>query len=312
MRELRNSLALSIAAVAMAAAMPAAAETYVLPVVVSGVPGVAGSFWDSEVRIVKLSPSTTVTVRRAWVALPHGGFEDDPASAPSWRLPAAEGLTMLILRGADLLGGVASNRAAIGLEVEGEADIHLHVANTEGLPPLADDRFLPCCLPGSGQLLQAQAVPLVGRSRATWVTTGANTTLNNLFRANVGIVNPNPAPLRVLLEAFPYSALGPSELPVWRSPTVGVPTAAIDIPAWGWVQADNLLERGPMCEGTINPICWSPPNAGPRYWPPKAFVFQFLPQSDAPYYAYVSLVYSPTNDPEFVPVLPGGLEVPTQ
>lgn len=285
-------------------------ETYLIPVVVAGVPGLEGSYWDSEVRIVKLSTSGTVTVRRAWVALRGGGFQDDPTTAPSWSLPASEGLAMLVLPGSGLLAGVSSNRAAIGLDIDGAVDVFVHVVDTKKQPPLTDDRQLPVCLPGSGQLLRALTSPLVGCSRATWVTTGADASLRSLFRANVGIVNPNPVPLRVVLQAFPFSALGAEELPVWRSPYVGVPSGEINVPPWGWVQADNMLVNGPMCEGTVNPICWG--TGTPRYWPPKAFVFQFLPSTDKPYYAYVSLIYSPTNDPEFVPVLPGGLGATSQ
>jgi len=55
LRSMGTLLALAIAALVGMAAPWVTAETYVVPVVVSGVPGLAGSFWDSEVRITKLS-----------------------------------------------------------------------------------------------------------------------------------------------------------------------------------------------------------------------------------------------------------------
>lgn len=48
-----------------------------LPVVVDRVDGANGSRWESRVRIARTSDDP-VRIRRVWVALPDGGFVDDP------------------------------------------------------------------------------------------------------------------------------------------------------------------------------------------------------------------------------------------
>ena len=72
------------AAILVLVAGSASAETFVIPVVVPGVAGKNGSYWETEVRVIRLSAVDPVTVRRSWVALPGGGFVDDPATAPTW------------------------------------------------------------------------------------------------------------------------------------------------------------------------------------------------------------------------------------
>lgn len=96
----------------------AAAVDFVVPVVVKGTPGLNGSFWDSEVRILRLTLQQDLVVRRKWVALARGGFVDDPATAPVWAFPAMPSqLTarMIVLKGSDLLQGVDATHASVGL-----------------------------------------------------------------------------------------------------------------------------------------------------------------------------------------------------
>jgi len=294
--------ALVVAAAIATGATWVAAETYVIPVVVSGVPGVAGSFWDSEVRITKLFYQGAVHVRRAWVALRDGSVVDDPASAPSWVL-AEDGMRMLVVTGSDLLARTGATQGAVALDVEGEADVFLHVAETRRAPRLVDGDGTACCLPGSGQAMRVLPEPLVGPSHASWATAGTGT-----FRINVGLVNPNSAPIEVRVRLYPF--LSGNGIPpfVWYSPWAGIPWTSVTLPGMRWIQVNSPYETV-MCAGTLEPHCPTPGHPFER--PVGPAVIEFVPSSSDPYYAYVSLVYSPTNDPEFVQVLPGGLEVPT-
>ncbi len=169
----------------------AAAETYVIPVVVPGVAGKNGSYWETEVRIIRLSAVDPVTVRRSWVALPGGGFVDNLATAPTWVIQSPNEppklVDMLILTGEQLLAGVSATHAAVGLDIEGEALVHWRSANTEGQERLPHDRPLEeaCCWPGSGQFGAALTTPLRGGSTIPWVTSG-----RGVFRTNLGLINP--------------------------------------------------------------------------------------------------------------------------
>lgn len=289
-------------AAASALAASAAGETYVIPVVVSGVPGLNGSYWDSEVRVVKLSYASTVTVRRNWVALPGGGLADDPGTAPTWTL-GPNNLVMVVLTGADLLTGMGATSGAVALEIDGGADVFLHVTDTKGAARLRDASGVACCLPGSGQVMRILPQPLLGASRAGFATAGSG-----MFRINVGLVNPNSVPIDVRVRLMPFdSAYGVPPF-VWQSPWAGLPNVVVTVPPLGWVQLNSPYERL-MCSGTVNPFCASPES--PLARPPGPVALEFLPTSDRAYHAYVSLIYSPTNDPEFVPVVPGGFDLPS-
>jgi hypothetical protein len=274
-----------LAAVTVIAAAQLGAETFVLPVVVRGVPGINGSFWDSEVRIMQLNLAEPVTVKRLWVATAAGGFADDPTTAPSWSLPffpANRGLA--ILTGADLLQGVDATHAAIALDVQGKAAVIVHNSNTLGagrLPP----EF--CCLPGNGQLTSALTAPIQGPSIIPWATSG-----KEVFRVNVGIINPNPvsATFHIRSESF---GNGAGDSPYW-TPWAEATGFDVVLPPWGWIQVNDVF-------ALLNVVLQPGPGSGTplENWLLPASVI-IGPLGDLPYYAYATPIYSPLNDPEFI------------
>ncbi len=282
----------------------AAGASYVVPVVVGGVRGMNGSFWDSELRILQLSATQPVSVRRAWVALRSGGFVDDPATAPHWELPGVSGYTtlMIVLKGSDLLQGVNATHAAIGLEIEGPVDVSLWLANSEGQGRLPDSSQ-ECCLPGNGQLVHVRPQLIQGESHVSWATTGTG-----IFRSSLGLVNPNPEPLQVTVFAAMLGpgAGGPFALQPWQwSTTSTFGPLVVTLPPWGWIQVDDLFHHMPCLYVPLGGLC-PPPEQLTLPIGPGVLVLR--PATSAPYYAYESLIYSPKSGPEFIVATPGALE----
>ena len=274
----------------------AAAGDFVVPVVVKGTPGLNGSFWDSEVRILRLTLQQDLVVRRKWVALAAGGFVDDPATAPSWAFPAMPSqLTarMIVLKGSDLLQGVDATHAAVGLEIQGPVAVFLHNVNSQGT--------LGGALLGSGQLTPGASAPFVGPATIPWATAGAGS-----FRMSLGFVNPTAVPLTLrvypsrLYLAFPY----PDELD-WRYwlDANALQPLVITLPPWGWRQVDDVFSKLLLC--TYAGGCAGA--ASPGYNGPH-FMEVEPDDPQVPYFAYASIVYSPLNDPEFVSVMSGSVE----
>ena len=296
-----------VAIASLGLSVSASAATYVVPVVVAGVPGLQESFWDSEVRVVAQAPGQALTVRRQWVALSGGGRADDPATAPEWSVqPDNAGYTaLLILTGSQLLSGTDASAGAVGLLVDGQAEVYLRVANSRGAPRLLSQNGAPCCFPGNGQTLALSPEPLSGPSHAALVTAASGT-----FRVNLGIVNPNDSPLHLDLSANVY---GSSDLPAGTAWTALVDWPAygfIDIPALGWLQINGIFEHL-LCFQSPQGVTFCGSPEVPYGWHPMPTLLKLRPGGPTPYYAYVSVVYSPANDPEFVPILPGDLEAPT-
>ncbi len=280
----------------MPGATAVSGETYILPVVVKGVKGLSGSYWDTEVRILRLSLQQDLVARRVWVALADGGSVDDPANAPTWSFPAMPPqLTarMIVLKGSDLLQGVNATHASIALDISGKVAVYLHNVNRQGTQDGA--------LLGSGQLAPGASAPSVGPVTVPWVTAGKGN-----FRMSLGLVNPNPAPLTLrvypssLYLAFPY----PDEVD-WRYwlDANALQPLVVTLPPWGWRQLDDVFSQLLLC---TYPMGCSIANGwgygGPHY-------MEVEPDDPkAPYFAYASIVYSPLNDPEFVPVIPGSVE----
>lgn len=282
---------LASACILVSLALPAAAvaETFVLPVIVRGVPGLNGSYWDSEIRVVQLSAAEPVTIKRAWVATAAGGFLDDPTTAPGWTIPSFPDYRGLaILTGTDLLQGVEATHAAIGLDIQGRAIVLAHNSNTGGVGPLPPEY---CCLPGNGQLTLGLTVPIQGTSIIPWATSG-----KSVFRLNVGIVNPNPVPatFRIKGESLGQGSAGG---PYW---TPWAPLTELDVvlPAWGWYQINDVFA---VLEVMLQPG-WGTPIEN---WLAPASV-RIEPVSGLGYYAYATPIYSPLNDPEFVAAVPIG------
>jgi hypothetical protein len=298
--------------VLLAAGQLATAATYVLPVVVRGAQGAAGSYWDSEVRIIRLDMQHPLTVRRAWVALKGGGFTDDPSTAPTWTLPPPnpEGYDyrMLLLTGSDLMAGVPDSHAAIGLEIDGPAKVILHNANTEGqqpIPPLPGGGWT-CCLPGNGHMTVAATQLLSGSSFIPWATSSGT---ESPFRTNVGFINPGVTPLHLHVRVFPLfphqTLVPPIETSYWVEESgyggTLLPELDFDLPALGWLQVNDIFANLQTCSWVNG--CWP-------LTIPDASLIQIDPQGTDGYLAYATPVYTPKNDPEFIWAEPGDVSPP--
>ena len=265
----------------------AVAATYVLPVIVRGVPGLNGSYWDSEVRIMQLNLAEPVTVRRLWVATAAGGSLDNQATAPRWDLPFFSGYRGLaILTGNDLLQGVDATHASVAHDIQGRAAVIVHNTNTNGAGRLPPEY---CCLPGNGQLTSALTVPIQGLSIIPWATSG-----KNVFRANVGIVNPNPASATFHIRGESFGN-GAGNNPYW-TPWATPSGFDVTLPPWGWVQINDVFA---VLEAMLQPG-WGTPLE--NWLAPASLIIE--PLGDLPYYAYATPIYSPLNDPEFIAALP--------
>ena len=282
-----------------------AAETYVLPVVARGVPGKNGSYWDSEVRISGPNLSSTGgDIKRVWVALPGGGFLDDPAAAPRWGFPSItcpgpcpDVITIVVLTGDQLLQGTDAPKGAVALEIEGTGNhVFLHNANTLGQPRLPqDDGGPPCCLPGNGQLIRALREPLIAQGFVPWIASGRSP-----YRVSVGVINPTPQSRTIAIaldHAFSVGRDGsPPDGTYWLGNPVGLNQSmlTIDLPPWGFRQIDDLasvmLQRCPSC-------AWLDRVA-------PAAIYLVDSDTQLPFYAYASVIWTPLNDPEFVAAVP--------
>ena len=284
--------------VALASAAPSLGETVVLPVVARGVHGINGSVWDSEVRISGPRLTAPGRITRLWVALPEGGFVDDPATAPGWSFPPVTWPSslfsptfMVVLTGDQLLQESDAPKGAVALDIEGTGNhVFLHNANTLGQPRLPQDA--PCCLPGSGQSIRALTDPLVREGYFPWITSGRSP-----YRVSVGLINPTAQPRTITialdrLRGEGAQPLTPPDGTYWFGTEQA--TLAFDIAPLGFLQVDDLASvlraHCPSCE-------WLD-------WVAPTVVHVVEPGGQLPFYAYASVIWSPLNDPEFVPVVP--------
>lgn len=288
-----------------------AQQTIVLPAVSNNVQGINGSVWSTELLIIKENPSDQITIRRLWVCLEGGGFADDPESAPTWEMdqvgPWGRALS---LDGSQLLSGTEAALGAVGLEVEGGKVIaDARVADISKGTIMYRTPF------GQGQLIPTESEPLIGSSHLPWLggclrrpcnnptPTYLDRDLWNPYRNNIGMVNPNPTPQQIsgVVLAFGQGdgAIGPtSELG-----TEGVEPESFSkhLPPYGWTQFHWVSAR----------------DYGENLWisrlPQAGFLINLTPDSELPYYAYASVVFSPDpdsdipafNDPLFIPAKPG-------
>lgn len=275
----------------------AVAKTYVLPVVVTGAPGVNGSYWQSELRVVD-DDASTIVVRRKWVALPEGGFVDDPATAPSWEIGAYVGPgfappRVLILSGGELLKGTGSTHGAVALEIEKGIDsgfepdsVLLFIANTGGDTMGGDPNA--CCLAGNGQLVK----PATGDPTA-FTTLGWGTSDLDRFRTNVGLVNPNDRAITVTVDLWVYERYATTPNDYWRWKIMG--SFAVVLPALGWLQVNDMLasKLDEICPGGCSWLFDAPAPLFLQAW-------TGVNEGSPPFYAYVSSIHTPTNDPLFI------------
>jgi hypothetical protein len=279
-----------------------AAETVVLPVVARGVPGINGSVWDSEVRITGRSVGLPGPIKRLWVALPGGGFVDEPATAPRWEFPSPTCVEpcnlagMVVLTGDRLLQGTDAPKGAVALDVATGNQVFLHNSNTLGQPRLPQDTEGPaCCLPGNGQLIRGLTDPLVGHGSIPWITGGTSP-----YRVSVGVINPTAVPRTIEVSVGPLTPwagsmpTGPPDGTYWLGYQGGNgPILAIDLQPWGFRQIDNLasvlLQECPSChwQGSVAPSA-----------------IYLHSDTELPFYAYASVIWTPLNDPEFIAAEP--------
>jgi len=270
----------------------AATQTYVLPVVVTGVPGLNGSYWQSELRIVDATRDHVV-VRRKWVALAEGGFVDDPPIAPTWEMPVEAGPPIFrpprifVLSGRELLAGTNATHGAVAIEIDKDVDaVLLLIANTAAS---TDGDPYACCLSGNGQLVTAYVDPPYYRAEFPWSSAGGG-----LFRTNVGLVNPNDRESTLRVTVAGYSRFQTTPDDYWRDMETG--SFEVTLPPFGWLQVNDILRSklGDICP---KGCYWLPDSTGPLLVQVSTVGLDDL----APFYAYVSSIHTPTNDPLFIP-----------
>ncbi|MEE4270187.1 MAG: hypothetical protein V2I67_00845 [Thermoanaerobaculales bacterium] len=290
-------------------AVPIAAEQIVvIPAVSDNTPGRNGSVWATEVQIIKVDPLDSLTVRRVWVCVPEGGFEEEPGSARTWDMGGTLARDRLLtLVGSDLLADSGSNVGAVALEIQGgEAIINARIADVSrgmwsGWTPF-----------GQGQRVPALEDPLEGPSILPWVGGCRNDPCSShdpaawdYFRDNVGIVNPNPMPLTVSGAAIGFGPDATDEPVELELPEGTRETFERVVPAFGWLQFRWVAaERYGFNQ-------WGMPRI-----PIAGFVVTLEPDQEIPYFAYASTVFSPDpdssvpifNDPMFIPAHEGFIE----
>jgi hypothetical protein len=304
----------NIGTLALALALPAsgwAQQLLVLPAVTDEQPGLHGSLWVTNVRIVKVNAFDDVVVHRAWLCLEGGGFEDVPGTGPSWMLEGSSA-RVRVLQGSDLLQGNGT-LGAVGLVVEGgEVIAHAYVADARfgdyndseqsGDPPG------PWVF-GQGQLVPAIREPLVGPSHIPWLGGCLNLPCSqdpperwDYLRNNIGFVNPNPEPMSFVGTVIPfgYSSSGFPGGTIGEIPDDPPETFTSTVPPFGWQQFRWQAHSSYLGNFYVRP-------------PANGFIVSLTPDSELPYYAYASVVFTPDpasgapqfNDPMFVPAEPG-------
>ncbi|MCD4749775.1 MAG: hypothetical protein K8R59_10425 [Thermoanaerobaculales bacterium] len=277
--------------------MTVAAEVYVLPAVAAGVEGDHGSLWETEVRILSVDPLAEIEIRRLWVCTPEGGFLDDPETAPIWMIWGAD-------RGLRITGeyilGVESDLelGAVALEITGgQVLVNSYVADVsvgETVPQAP-------AIYGLGQLIPAQTQALTGPSHLSWLGAcndfgggGLPSECRSSYRNNIGLVNPGPESMVFTVRVLPMG--GGQELGLrWAQ----VEEFEIVVPPYGWKQTSWMPSLGYLgVSGFAHYAEWT--------------IVNLIPEDERPYYAYVSVVFSPDDpeitpfsDPAFVPAKPG-------
>ncbi|MCD4749449.1 MAG: hypothetical protein K8R59_08740 [Thermoanaerobaculales bacterium] len=281
--------------------MTGAAEVYVLPAVAAGVEGDHGSLWETEVRILSVDPLAEIEIRRLWVCTPEGGFLDDPETGPRWMIWGLErGLQMT---GEELLGVESDlELGAVALEITGgEVLVNSYVADVsvgETVPEVGQAIY------GLGQLIPAQTEALSGPSHLPWmgacadfpdVYSGSAPPCRSPYRNNIGLANPSPEPMVFTVRVLPMGHL--IEMGLYEPQPEEF---EIVVPPYGWKQTSWMPSWG-YWEG------WGV-HAHYAVWT----IVNLIPEDERPYYAYVSVVFSPEDpevtpfsDPSYIPAQPG-------
>jgi hypothetical protein len=280
-------------------------QLLVFPAITDELPGMHGSLWVTNVRLVAASTEDEpISVRRAWVALEGGGFAVDPGTEPGWALNGSSRPGRIEVLSASELLGAGGDVGAVGLMVEGgEVIAHAYVADVG-----YGEYFHWYWAFGQGQLIPAIREPLVGPSHIPWLGGCLNSPCSqdpperwDFLRNNIGLVNPNPEPMVFVGSLIPFG-LDATNFPEAIAELRGVvpETFTKTVPAYGWLQF-----RWQATEAYYDTF-------GVAY-PENGFIVSLTPDSDLPYYAYASVVFTPDpewgapqfNDPMFVPAEPG-------
>jgi len=313
-----------------------AGEIHVLPVVADHVPGRNDSLWDTEIRIFSLNPGEDLVVRRKWVCLEGGGFEDDPETAPVWRLSddayhpdyywdavTVETRRVIVLNGASLLEDTGANVGAVGLEIDGPAVVVARITNVEGEEILDLGRSQKHFqLLGLGQVVSGETEALRGGRVFPWITPDVGSqwggsqcppekTCN--WRNNLGLVNPSSQPMVVTLNMVSYVGLPYVETPYVGDESLCNPEEDNTIcpGVAGEIFTDYVTSGADEYEIELPPWGWTQVN-NVDYQFTKPFPGAFIPtingissilalnlipdNDDRPYYAYLSQVFSGSHD----------------
>jgi hypothetical protein len=281
-------------------------QLLVFPVVTDELPGMHGSLWVTNVRfVVARQEDQDIVVRRAWVCLEQGGFTG--SGGVSWTMDGSDRYGRVrVLSGGSLLPG-AEDVGAVGLEVEG-GEVIADAYITDVRYGDFEDHGGRWAF-GQGQLVPAIREPLVGPSHIRWLGGCLNNPCSqdpperwNYLRNNIGLVNPNPQPMTFVGTVIPFGRLV-DDIPGGIAELRQDPpeTFTKTVPAYGWLQfrweanteySGGFFYTGPAANG---------------------FIVSLTPDSDLPYYAYASVVFTPDpgsgapefNDPMFVAAEPG-------
>ena len=310
---MRRALCIFVVVLAVAAAGQSQ-QLLVFPAITDELPGLHGSLWITNMRLVVANPADEVTMRLAWICLEDGGFVIDPSTAPTWFMGGSDVYGRVVVLSGGRVLRPHGQVGAVGFVVEGGELIgHAYVADSRygaySNPSSSPYPPGPWAF-GQGQLVPAMSEPLVGPSHIPWLGGCLNMPCSqdppdrwDYLRNNIGLVNPNPEPMTVVGTVIPFGFLGIDPPGGIAELYQEVPeTFSKTVPAYGWLQF--------RWEATTDYETHYGPWVGP---PANGFIVGLTPDSDLPYYAYASVVFTPDpesgapqfNDPMFVPAEPG-------
>lgn len=203
--------------------------------------------------------------------------------------------------GQDLLGQDGEHQlGAVALEITGgEVLVNSFVADVsvgETVPEA-------WAIYGLGQLIPAQTAALTGPSHLSWLGAcndfpgtafGPGPRCRSPYRNNIGLVNPSPDQMIFTVRV----------LPMGETYELGLNSAQMEefeivVPPYGWKQTSWMPSLGYGGVFGFGYYAW---------WT----ILNLIPEDERPYYAYVSVVFSPDDpevtpfsDPSFMPAKPG-------
>jgi hypothetical protein len=282
-------------------------QLLVFPAVTDERPGLHGSLWVTNVRfVVAHQEDQNIVVRRAWVCLERGGFSG--SGGVSWTMDGSDPYGRVKVTSGGLLLPGAEDVGAVGLEVQGgEVIADAYVVDVR-YGDYYDDYGARWAF-GQGQLVPALTEPLVGPSHIRWLGGCLNLPCSqdpperwDYLRNNIGLVNPNPEPMTFEGTVIPFGYWGEWPSGIAELPQDPPETFTKTLPAYGWLQF--------RWEANFN---YQQATGLPVSSATNGFIVSLTPDSELPYYAYASVVFTPDpasgdpqfNDPMFVAGEPG-------